>query len=149
MSKLIPMHNLEHHFRMSLLWGVRYKCGAKFDEVTQSHPTGHYVDDAGYIQWLVLHGSYGELMLPADCLEQQAFIQQQGFAPREYSKALLNRSGSVYICFMRPRRFLTDHVWLLQTGQTMECARGLDITSRDGKSLARFGRAVLCHKLSE
>ncbi len=145
---LIPLYNLENRFRLSTLWGVRYKFGAKFDSISVEHPMGRRVDCSGYIRWLVLHGSNGELLLPDGSVNQHAFILQQGFPMREYSKALLNASGAVYINFFRPTKILAGHVWLLHNGKTMESHFGKGINSRSGQLLARMGRKVYCYRLS-
>jgi cell wall-associated NlpC family hydrolase len=145
---LIPMYNLEHRFRMSLLWGVRYQLGAKFDSIKAEHPLGHYVDCSGYIRWLIYHGSGGALLLPDGSVNQHAYIQQQLFSTRDYSKAVLNTTGAVYICFLRPTERKAGHVWLLRNGQTMESRGGKGISTRPGWQLKLLFRPIYCYRLS-
>lgn len=147
-EKLIHTYNLVNRFYRSTMWGVKYRFGAKFDSVADEHPIGHYVDCSGYIRWLVLHGSNGELLLPDGSVNQHAYILQQGFPIRDYSKALLNKNGAVYICFLRPAGRLAGHVWLLRNGHTMESHFGKGIASRPGKFLKYLGRQVYCYRLS-
>jgi cell wall-associated NlpC family hydrolase len=145
---LIPLYNLENRFRISQLWGVKYRFGAKFESISEPHPMGHCVDCSGYTRWLVLHGSNGELLLPDGSVNQHAFVLQKGFPIREYSKALLNRSDAVYICFFRPAARLASHVWLLHNGRTMESRWGKGISSRGGSILGFMGRKVYCYRLN-
>ncbi len=145
---LIQTYNLQNRFYLSTLWGVKYRFGAKFQSVAAEHPLGRYVDCSGYIRWLVLHGSNGELLLPDGSVNQHARILQDGFPIRDYSKTLLNRTGAVYICFLRPTSRLAGHVWLLRNGATMESHWGKGINSRNGKLLSYLGRQVYCYRLS-
>jgi cell wall-associated NlpC family hydrolase len=145
---LIPMPNLEHHFRMSVLWGVSYRLGAKFDDITAEHPIAHHVDCSGYIRWLVFHGSGGVLHLPDGSVNQHAFIQQQMFSARDYSKVLSNTSDAVYICFLRPTERKAGHVWLLRNGQTMESRSGKGISTRRGVLLKLLFRPIYCYRLN-
>jgi hypothetical protein len=145
---LIQLYNLENRFRLSTLWGVRYRFGAKFDSIEDEHPIGRSVDCSGYIRWLVYHGSNKALKLPDGSYVQHTFIQQQGFPIREYRAALLNETGAVYICFLRPAGRLAGHVWLLRNGRTMESHYGKGINSRSGTVLSLMGRKVYCYRLS-
>lgn len=148
MEHLIPMPNLAHRFRMSLLWGVRYQLGAKFEDIMSEHPIGNYVDCSGFIRWLVYHGSGKALLLPDGSVRQHTRILQDGFSIRDYSTALLNSNGAVYICFMRPTDSKAGHVWLLHNGQTMESRYGHGISTRKGVYLKFLLRPIYCYRLS-
>ncbi len=145
---LLHTYNIEHRFRLSVLWGVRYKFGAKFSNPRELHPIGHYVDCSGYIQWLVYQGSDGQLLLPDGSVNQHAEILRLGFPIRDYGAALRDTTGAVFINFFRPSVRLAGHVWLLSGGRTMESHFGKGIDSRSGKLLAFMGRKVYCYRLS-
>jgi hypothetical protein len=145
---LIHLYNLQNRFYLSTLWGVRYRMGAKFQGINAEHPIGRHVDCSGYIRWLLLHGSGGEFLLPDGSVNQHAFILQQGFPVREYSKALMNTNDAVYINFFRPVGRIAGHVWLLCNGETMESRWGKGISSRSGISMAYMGRRIYCYRLS-
>jgi hypothetical protein len=145
---LTHLYNLKNRFRLAVLWGVRYKFGAKFSNFKELHPIGRYVDCSGFMRWLVYHGSDGKLSLVDGSVNQHSQIQQLGFPVREYSEALYSRTGAIYICFFRPTQYLAGHVWLLSDGMTMESHYGKGISTRSGRILALMGRKVYCYRLS-
>lgn len=101
---------------------VKYKYGAKPKLGAIAGVDFHESDCSGYVRWLLYGATHGKIKLASGSWHQQQWCKKN-LTPVAYSTAQL-KDSQLRIAFIPTAKNQVGHVWLVASGQTIECYGG-------------------------
>lgn len=127
---------------------IKYKLGGKFYPIKDGTPEESHVDCSGFVRWFTYHASGGTVNMPDGSWVQRVWCKDEGFEYVDYSKAIADKSDSVYIAFYAPVPPRVGHVWLIRKGVAYQSSGGVGINSKKASDLWMRSHCHACFKLS-